>query len=167
FRKQRKFFKTGKRPYQRLRAADLNGDGIWDIGTTNAEGNNATVLLADGKGGCIEPGGSPFPCGDNPFGIAIGDLNADNKPDLAVINSPSSMAEGKGKDGLTILLNDGTGKFTMLKGSAFDAGKNPNRIAIGDVSGDGINDVVTSDFEGNKIYLFIMSKGNASVIGKA
>ena len=36
---QRKFFKVGKRPYQRLRSADLNGDGINDIVTTNTEGS--------------------------------------------------------------------------------------------------------------------------------
>src|SRR5215204_2368890 len=39
FGKQRKFFKVGKRPYQRLRAADLNGDSIADIVTTNTESN--------------------------------------------------------------------------------------------------------------------------------
>lgn len=167
FGKQRKFFKVGRRPYQRLRAADLNGDRSPDIVTTNAESDNASVLLADGKGGFTEPGGSPFSCGDNPFGIAIDDVNGDNKPDFGIINSPSSMAEGKGKNGLTILLNDGRGKFTMLKGSPFEAGKNPNRIAIGDINGDGLNDVVTSDFEGNQIYLFIMSKGNSILTSKA
>jgi len=163
FGKQRKFFNVGKRPYQRLRAADLNGDGIADIVTTNTEGNNVTVLLIDGKGGFNEAAGSPFACGDNPFGIAIGDVNADGKPDLTIINSPSSMAEGKGKDGMTVLLNDGTGKFTMLKGSPFQAGQNPNRIAIGDVNGDGLNDIVTSDYEGNKIYLFIMDKNGSTL----
>ena len=163
---QRKFFKVGKRPYQRLRSADLNGDGINDIVTTNTEGNNVTVLLADGKGGFNDAAGSPFACGDNPFGIAIGDVNADGQPDLAIINSPSSMAEGKGKDGLTVLLNDGTGRFTMLKGSPFQAGQNPNRIAIGDVNGDGLNDIVTSDYEGNKIYLFTMDNAHG-LTGKA
>ncbi len=166
FGKQRKFFKVGKRPYQRLRSADLNSDGISDIVTTNTEGNSVTVLLADGKGGFNEAVGSPFPGGDNPFGIAIGDVNADGKPDLAIINSPSSMAEGKGKNGLTVLLNDGTGKFTMLKGSPFQAGQNPNRIAIGDVNGDGLNDIVTSDYEGNKIYLFTMDNAH-SLTGKS
>jgi uncharacterized membrane protein YphA (DoxX/SURF4 family) len=167
FGKQRKFFKVGKRPYQRLRAADLNGDSISDIVTTNTESNNATVLLSDSKGGFKEAAGSPFACGDNPFGIAIGDVNADGKPDLAIINSPSSMAEGKGKNGLTVLLNDGSGKFTMLNGSPFQAGQNPNRIALGDVNGDGMNDIATSDYEGNKIYLFIMNNAGQPLSGKA
>ena len=124
FKKQGVFFKVGKRPYQRLRAADINSDGIDDIVTTNTEGNNATILLSNGKGGFYEPAGSPFACGDDPFGIAIGDINADRKPDLAIINSPGSMGEGKGKNGLTVLLGDGTGKFTTMKGSPFEAGKN-------------------------------------------
>lgn len=157
------FLKVGKRPYQRHRVADLNGDGMDDIVTTNTESNNTTVLLANGKGGFNEAKGSPFACGDNPFGLAIGDINADGNPDLAIINSPSSMAEGKGKNGLTVLLSDGTGKFTTMKGSPYEAGKIPSRIAIGDINGDGVNDIVTSDNNSNKIYLFLMNrKGSVS-----
>ena len=167
FKTQRVFFKVGKRPYQRLRAADVNSDGIPDIVTTNTESNNATILLSNGKGGFYEPAGSPFACGDAPFGIAIGDINADGKPDLAIINSPGSMGEGKGKNGLTVLVGDGTGKFTTMKGSPFEAGKIPNRIAIGDVNGDGVNDIVTSDNDSNKIYLFLMNKNGTVLPGSA
>ena len=156
FNPQTRFFKVGKRPYQRLRAADLNNDGAEDIVTTNTEGNNVTVLVSNGKGAFNERAGSPFACGDAPFGIAIGDINADNKPDLAIINSPSSMGEGKGQNGLTLLIGDGTGKFFVMNGSPFQAGKIPNRVAVGDVNGDGINDVVTSDNGSNKVYLFLM-----------
>jgi hypothetical protein len=161
------FFNVGRRPYQRLRAGDLNSDGIADIVTTNAEGNNATVLLSNRKGGFEEADGSPFACGDVPFGLAIGDVNADNNQDLAILNSPSSMAEGKGKNGLTVLLGDGTGKFTTMKGSPFEAGKIPNRIAIGDVNGDNVNDIVTTDNDSNKIYLFLANKNGSISPGKA
>ena len=160
------FFKVGKRPYQRLRAADLNNDGMADIVTTNTEGNNASVLLATGNSGFEEADGSPFACGDNPFGLAIGDVNADRVPDLAIINSPGSMGEGKGKNGMTVLLGDGKGTFSMMKGSPFEAGKIPNRIAIGDVNGDGVKDVVSSDNDSNKIYLFMMSR-NAGVVSRS
>jgi len=158
FRKTGVFFKVGKRPYQRLRAADLNNDGVDDIVTTNSEGNNVTVLLANSKDGFNEAAGSPISCGDAPFGLSIGDLNADGKPDLAILNSPSSMAEGKGKNGLTILLGDGSGRFTVVNDTPFEAGNIPNRIAIGDLNGDSVNDIVSSDNASDKIYLFLMDK---------
>ena len=160
------FFKVGKRPYQRLRVDDINDDGADDIVTTNTEANNVTVLLSDGKGGFDEAAGSPYPCGDAPFGISIGDLNADEKPDLAIINSPGSMAAGKGKNGLTVLLGDGKGQFTTMKGSPYESGKIPNRIAIGDINGDRVNDIITSDNDGNKIYLFLMNK-NGTVLSQS
>lgn len=153
------FFKVGRHPYQRVRVADVNRDGEADIITTNLEGNNATILLGNGKGNFFQPAGSPFACGDAPFGVAIGDINGDGNPDLAIINSPASTGgNSKGANGLTILRGDGTGKFTMVKGSPFDAGEIPNRVAIGDINGDSINDIVTSDNGTNKIYVFLMNQ---------
>jgi hypothetical protein len=156
------FFKVGKHPYQRIRVADTNGDGNTDIITTNLEGNDVTILLGNGNGKFNEAAGSPSPCGDAPFGVAIGDVNGDGKPDLAVINSPASTTDRTGKNGLTILLGDGTGKFTMTKASPYEAGKIPNRVAIGDVNGDGVNDIVTSDNDSNRIYLFLMNRNGST-----
>lgn len=154
------FLDVGKMPYQRVRIADINGDGKSDIITTNLEGDNVTVLLGDGKGGFKQSAGSPFPCGDSPFSVAIGDLNKDGKPDLAIVNSPSS-ATRSGKDGLTILLGDGAGGFKMMAGSPFATGKVPNRLAIGDVNGDGIADVAVTNPDSNNITLFLMSNKNS------
>ncbi len=67
---------------------------------------------------------------------------------------------------MTVLLGDGKGKFTTMEGSPYEAGKIPNRVAIGDVNGDGINDIVTSDNDSNKIYLFLMHK-NGSVLSSS
>jgi hypothetical protein len=162
FNKQVKYVDVGKHPYQRIRVADLNKDGKLDIVTTNLDGNNATILLGDGKGNFHEPAGSPFPCGDSPFGVAIGDVNGDGKPDLAIINSPSITSENKGRDGLTVLLGDGTGKFTMMPGSPFTTGRSPSRVAIGDVTGDGIADIAVTNYNSNSITVFIMGKNGVA-----
>jgi hypothetical protein len=157
FRTPGTFFPVGKHPYQRARVADVNGDGKADIITSNLEGDNVTVLLGDGKGGFKPSAGSPFPCGDSPFNFAVGDVNGDGKPDLAIVNSPSSTSDRRGKDGLTVLLGDGAGGFKMMAGSPFATGKIPNLAAIGDVNGDGINDIAVSSPDGNNITLFLMS----------
>jgi hypothetical protein len=153
-----KYIEVGKHPYQRARVADLNNDGKLDIVTTNLDGNNTTILLGDGKGNFHEPKGSPFPCGDSPFGVAIGDINGDGKLDLAIVNSPGLTSENTGHDGLTILLGDGKGMFTTMPGSPFTTGIGPSRVAIGDLNGDGISDIVVTNYKSNSITVFMMKK---------
>jgi hypothetical protein len=164
FKQLTQFYKTGKRPYQRLRAGDVNNDGIPDIVTTNTESNDVTVLLSDGDRGFKEAPGSPVPCGDAPFALAIGDINGDGNHDLVVLNSPASMAEGKGRNGLTVLTGNGKGNFSIMKGSPFEAGNIPSRVAIGDLNGDNINDFVSSDNGSNRIFIYLVNK-NGSPIG--
>ncbi len=157
-----KYLETGKHPYQRARVADFNKDGNLDIVTTNLDGNNATILLGDGKGNFHEAAGSPFACGDSPFGVAVGDINNDGNLDLAIVNSPSITSANTGRDGLTILLGDGKGKFTTMPGSPFTTGKSPSRVAIGDLNGDGIADIAVANYKSNSITVFIMAKNAVS-----
>jgi len=162
FSKTAKYIPVGKHPYQRARVADLNKDGKLDIVTTNLDGNNTTILLGDGKGNFHEPEGSPFPCGDSPFGVAIGDINGDGNLDLAIVNAPSATSENTGRDGLTILVGDGKGKFTIMHGSPFTTGVGPTRVAIGDLNGDGIADIVVANYKSNSITVFLMRKNGVA-----
>jgi hypothetical protein len=157
---------VGKHPYQRIRVADLNGDGRADIVSPNLEGDNVTILLGNSEGGFRQPTGSPFPCGDSPFNVAVGDVNADGKPELAIVNSPGSTSDRSGQDGLTILLGDGQGGFTTKTGSPFVTGKRPNIPAIGDVNGDGVADVAVSNPDADSITIFRMSR-EGSVASRA
>lgn len=72
---------------------DVNGDAVPDLLVTGLR--VVSVLLGDGTGH-FGPR-SEFATGEQPMSIAIGDLNADGKPDLAAANSAS--------DSVSVLLN--------------------------------------------------------------
>ena len=146
---------TGKHPYQRLRTADLNKDGKPDIVTTNLDGNSVTILLNEGKGNFSE---HLIDAGNTPFGVATGDINKDGNLDLAVVNAPTISGGKSGRDGLTILLGDGKGNFSILPGSPFETGLGPTRCAIGDLNNDGFNDIAISNYKSNFISVYYMNK---------
>jgi hypothetical protein len=163
FRTPGKYVSVGKHPYQRIRVGDFNRDGKADIVSPNLDGNDVTVLLSNGQDAFVQPAGSPFPCGDSPFNVAAGDVNADGLLDLAIVNSPSSTSDRSGRDGLTVLLGDGHGSFRPLKGSPFTTDRFPNLVAIGDIDGNGVNDIAVSIPDSDRIVIFSMARGGAVV----
>jgi len=154
-------FPVGKMPYHKLRAADVNRDGQADIVTTNFEGGNVTILLADGKGTFKQASGSPFEANRQPFGIAIGDLNGDGNPDLAVAHYSGHITDTSG-DRMSILIGTGDGMF-RLSWSQAAPGKAPTNVAIGDVNGDGIADAVFGNYGNSSVTIVLGSRREFSV----
>src|SRR4051794_32182704 len=128
-------------------AGDLNGDGKPDLATANfntSGANGVSVLFNTTPSGAATPrftASSQFTAGQNPGDVAIGDLNRDGKPDLAVTNSTSSGP------GLSVLLNTTvTGGPPEFSGPTnFAVGPTPAAVAIADVFGDGRLDIVTAN----------------------
>lgn len=158
-------FAVGKMPYHKVRAADVTGDGKPDIITTNMRGNNATVLLGDGRGGFTPSAGSPFATGDSPFYVAVSDLNRDGKPDLAIATY-SGQGSDPSDDGVTVLIGDGRGGFQPMNGSPFPTtGKASGCLAIGDINGDGLPDVAVANGVSNDVTVLLGSNKGTLTVG--
>ncbi len=159
-------FAVGQMPYQRVRAADVNKDGLPDVITTNMESADVSVLLANGKGGFTPAPGSPARANPDPFGLTVGDVNGDGNVDLAIINY-SGQPTDAGKDAITILIGSGNGRFAPASGSPFKSGRSPGSIAVGDVNGDGIDDVASANMGSNNITLLLGGKNGLRVAGNS
>ncbi len=150
-----RYFAVGRRPYERLRSADFNRDGILDIVTTNLDDGTVTILLGVGKGGFHDAPGSPFAAGAKPWQVAIDDLNHDGNPDLVVIPYQTDIAD-ESQSAVTVLLGDGTGSFHPMPGSPLPLGncRGPNSVTTGDLRGNGAQVIAVNCAESRTLSLF-------------
>jgi len=130
--------------------ADVNGDGHPDVVVANqcaddtCTSSNVGVLLNNGSG--IFAAAAPYDSGGLfADSVAIGDVNRDGHPDIIVANSSASSTVDDGNVG--VLLGKGDGTFNTavayLSG-AFGAAS----VAVADVNGDGILDLVVANCSG-------------------
>jgi hypothetical protein len=138
--------------------ADLNSDGKLDLATANlgAECCNYTVsvLLNTGDGSFQA---SDYATGEAPASVAIGDLNADGKPDLATANR---------SDSVSVLLNRGNGSFRGKRDYATGAfAAFTTSVAIGDLNGDGKPDLATANENADAISV-LLNRGDGSFEAK-
>lgn len=150
-----RYFPVGHRPYERLRSADFNHDGIPDVVTTNLDDGTVTILLGDGKGGFRNASGSPFPAGAKPWQVHVGDVNGDGNQDLVVIPYQRDIASAT-ESAVTVLLGDGKGSFRPMLGSPFPLGecRGANGVSAGDLTGNGKPVIVVACAESRTMMLF-------------
>jgi hypothetical protein len=136
-----------------LQIADVNGDGIPDLVVANTQAGTVSVMVGKGAGDFIQAPGSPIPVGVDPQSVAIGDVNRDGFLDLAVADA--------GSNDVTVLLGQGDGSFTPATGSAIPVGTAPSSVAIREVSGDNLLDLVVANAGDNSVsVLFGDGKGS-------
>jgi hypothetical protein len=128
-----------------LALGDLNGDGTVDIIAGNASGGggpaSVTVALNDGHGGFST---ATVQVVQDPVSVALGDLNGDGHFDLVV---SSGLSAGT----VDVLLGDGLGGFARVPGAPFATGHSPDGVALGDLNGDGLLDIVGANTGGSDL----------------
>ncbi|NJS10584.1 MAG: DUF4347 domain-containing protein [Microcoleus sp. CSU_2_2] len=133
----------------KIDTGDFNGDGLPDLAVANLGSRDISILLGTGTGSFNTATNLSNPGNENPFAIAIRDLNGDGKLDLAVANP---ISEGNGGF-VSIRLGIGNGNFSDP--SNFGEGIDPKSIAAGDFNGDGKLDLATASANSNNLSMLL------------
>ena len=125
---------------------DLDGDGNLDMAITNYAYDGVSVLLGRGDGTFgprTQVGAGRYPY--DSYTVAMGDLNGDGRPDL--VTATGTLFNTDTISVATVYLGNGDGTFGSPRD--FVTGLWPDHVVIGDVNGDGKQDLVTANSQGS------------------
>ena len=122
-------------------AADVDGDGVVDLITTNC--NDDTVSVLRSLGGATFAPRADYAVGENPDGIAAADIDGDGATDLITTNLGGSS--------ISVLRNLGDGTFAEYV--TYAVGPTPKSVTAADVDGDGALDLITANAGKYPTYL--------------
>lgn len=123
---------------------DINGDAIGDLIVDSRTDHGLIVLEGIGDGRFKEPGKLIDMGGDPYLGVAVGDINGDNLPDLI---SPN-------EDSIGVALNTSLDDISFHLAEPVDV-ESPFALALADIDADGILDLVVAS-DGRESYVHIL-----------
>ncbi len=156
-------FTTVSQPWIVL-IGDFNGDGKPDMAAANSGTNSVSVYLNTTTPGASTPTFSAktdFTTGSSSvsYGVSIGDLNGDGKPDMAASNYVANS--------VSVFLNTttpGASTPTFTAKTDFTTGTSPSGASIGDLNGDGKPDLATTNENSTSVSVLLNTTptGNAT-----
>lgn len=159
-------FITRTRPYG-VAVADLNGDGKPDLVVADNKDSLVSIFQNTSSTGAISlssfAGRVDLIGAVNPWGVAIGDLDGDGKPDIVVTDGTSGA--------ISVFRNTNSGG--VITGSSFAAnvdfttGGSGYGIALGDIDGDGKPDIVVANRFANSISILRNTSSPGSITGSS
>jgi VCBS repeat protein/FG-GAP repeat protein len=133
-------------PCSSVGIGDLNGDGRADLVATATNAGHVSILLQSpaGAGSFLPP--QTVAAGFQPFDVAIADLNADGRLDLAIANlgTPDNSATAS----LSVLLNNSASPGSFLAATNYATGERSESVSVGDLNGDGKADLAVANAGG-------------------
>ena len=156
---------TGVQEFPSMIAADLNGDGKTDLALLSTPlgytATYVTVMLGNGDGTFAAPQTTPAykePQTGGDFiqgSMVAADFNGDGKMDLAVVGDYVSSG------GVTVLLGNADGTFNAVA-TNFAPDQGFNEVATGDFNGDGIPDLIATNYFAPGGATILLGKGDGT-----
>jgi hypothetical protein len=138
---------------------DFNGDGKPDLAVGNESSNNVSIFINTTTPGSNIPtfsAATNFTTGTYPISIAVGDINGDGKPDLAIANTGSNT--------VSVFINTtvpGAAIPSFTAKTDYTTGLGLCYVCFGDLNGDLKPDIVTGDFDDycNSVFINTTTAG--------
>ncbi len=131
---------------------DLNGDSMPDLVAVNFGSDDLSVFINAGGGRYMAE--ERYTAGVDPRDAVVADISGDGRPDLIVANRQS--------DNISVLINNGSNAVNarFAAQAVYAAGDGPIALAVGNVNGAGLPDIVAANDNGGGISrLFNMGGG--------